>query len=187
MSGFTHEPPVGGSPEWYTPPDIFRALGLEFDLDPCAPRLPAASWIPARKRYSLPVDGLTEPWFGRVWLNPPYADQTQRWVGRLVDHGDGVALTFARVDTPWWQAAASAASLVCMIAGRLEYIPGDPSFRRRSRSGAPSSLLAFGSECADALAESRLGMCFVPELLEAIALPLVGIRNRTSAETESCG
>jgi hypothetical protein len=28
---------VGSSVEWYTPPEIFEALGLTFDLDPCAP------------------------------------------------------------------------------------------------------------------------------------------------------
>lgn len=64
MRGFTHE--GAGSPEWYTPPEVFSALGLTFDLDPCAPPLPAASWIPAARRYTLPVDGLAEPWEGRI-------------------------------------------------------------------------------------------------------------------------
>lgn len=44
MSGFTHE--TAGSPEWYTPPEIFAALGLTFDLDPCAPPYPLASDTP---------------------------------------------------------------------------------------------------------------------------------------------
>src|SRR5262249_362064 len=32
-----HEQAVGLSDDWYTPPKIFRALGLAFDLDPCSP------------------------------------------------------------------------------------------------------------------------------------------------------
>lgn len=162
VSGFTHEPPAGGTPEWYTPPHIFAALGLEFDLDPCAPRLPKAAWIPARTRYSLPQDGLALPWPGRVWLNPPYAAATARWVARLVEHGDGVALVFARTCTPWFQAAVARAHLVCLPAGRVEFVPGHERVGR-SRAGAPSALLAFGDECAAALARSELGVCLVAE------------------------
>jgi hypothetical protein len=44
--------------DWYTPDSIFSALGITFDLDPCAPPLPAATWIPAAYRISLPNDGL---------------------------------------------------------------------------------------------------------------------------------
>jgi hypothetical protein len=32
-----HEPCIGLSSDWFTPPEIFAALGLEFDLDPCSP------------------------------------------------------------------------------------------------------------------------------------------------------
>jgi DNA (cytosine-5)-methyltransferase 1 len=125
-AGFVHEPPAGGSPEWYTPPEVFGALGIEFDLDPCAPPLPRAHWIPARRRISLPDDGMQAPWSGRVWLNPPYAVETARWVSRLAEHGDGISLTFTRTDTPWWQRALGMADAVCFVAGRVEFIPGDP-------------------------------------------------------------
>jgi hypothetical protein len=168
----SHEPGAGGTPEWYTPPELFAALGLEFDLDPCAPPLPAASWIPARTRFSLSgetvlsgprqqivQDGLAAPWRGRVWLNPPYATRTAAWIGRLVQHGDGIATTFVRTDTLWWQWAAAAADAVCFVYGRVEFVPGDLRFRRRSRSGAASCLLAFGEECAAALRRSGLGVC----------------------------
>jgi hypothetical protein len=162
--GFTHEPPAGGSPEWYTPPAIFGALGLRFDLDPCAPALPAADWLPVERRYSPPVDGLLEPWEGRVWLNPPYARETGRWLGRLCEHGDGIALVFTRVDTPWAQSALRAADVVCFVQGRVEFVPGPGAtvagVDGRSRAGAPSMLLAFGEVCAAALHDSELGVVF---------------------------
>jgi hypothetical protein len=162
VSGFTHEPGNGGTPEWYTPPAIFNALGLTFDLDPCAPALPAAAWIPARQRYTSPQDGMALPWHGRIWLNPPYARETAHWIGRLAEHGDGIALVFARIDTPWWQNAARAAHAVCFIAGRVEFIPGHHR-TERSRAGAGSCLLAYGDACALALARSGLGTTMIAE------------------------
>jgi hypothetical protein len=32
-----HEPSIGQSDDWYTPREIFEALRLTFDLDPCQP------------------------------------------------------------------------------------------------------------------------------------------------------
>lgn len=161
MSGFTHEPGNGGSPEWYTPPSIFDALGLRFDLDPCAPSPPSAPWLPVDRRFTRADDGMAQPWGGRVWLNPPYGRETGKWVGRLREHGNGIALVFTRVDTPWAQAAIAAADVVCLIRGRVEFLPGaGASFRNgRSRAGAPSMLLAFGAASARAVAKSGLGVC----------------------------
>jgi len=32
-----HEPPIGMTSDWYTPPGYFTKLGLTFDLDPASP------------------------------------------------------------------------------------------------------------------------------------------------------
>lgn len=52
MSGAArfHEPSVGAMDDWYTPPEIFDALGLTFDLDPCSPG--RGHWVPIRKIYT---------------------------------------------------------------------------------------------------------------------------------------
>jgi hypothetical protein len=147
--------------EWWTPPHVFDALGLRFDLDPCAPPLPAASWIPAARRYSVADDGLAQPWTGRVWLNPPYGREAGRWVDRLADHGDGVALVFARTCARWAHRAMRRADLVCMVAGRLRFIDGRTG-EPPDNAAAPSMLLAYGPECARAVAASRLGLALAP-------------------------
>jgi hypothetical protein len=148
----------GGSIEWYTPPGIFDALGLTFDLDPAAPAggLP---WIPAARSYSIDDDGLSQPWEGRVWLNPPYGPHTELWMRRLAAHGDGVALVFARTETAWWHETVRSASAVCFIAGRLTFVDVDRQ-PGQFNSGAPSALVAFGDGCAQAVAASGLGMTF---------------------------
>ena len=58
---------------WLTPPNIIEALG-KFDLDPCCPT--GMKWKTANKFYSLDnnENGLSLPWQGRIWLNPPYSN-----------------------------------------------------------------------------------------------------------------
>lgn len=152
-SGFGYERPAR-SVEWYTPPELFEQLGIDFDLDPAAPS-GGVTWVPARRHYSEADDGLIHPWSGRVWLNPPYGRDTGRWLDRLAEHGDGVALVYARTDTRWFHAALPAATAACFIAGRLSFVRGSDGHRNTAQ--APSLLLAYGLPCAIAVAESGLG------------------------------
>ena len=162
--GLAHEKPRRGlSNEWYTPRWLFDRLSLEFDLDPCAPVLPHADWIPAAERICLPDDGLSASWCGAggkplsVWLNPPYGKNTEAWMRRLAAHGNGVALVFARSDTRWWQETVPAATLFCLMEGRVRFV-GKDGKPASSTAGAPSALVAFGEDCARAVASASLGM-----------------------------
>jgi hypothetical protein len=152
-----HSVPGGGlSNEWFTPPSVFDALGLDFDLDPAHPvdRLP---WVPAARTFSIDDDGLSQSWSGRVWLNPPYGPATTTWLERFVEHGDGIALVFARTETQWFHRHALAVDAWCLIRGRLTFVHADgrPS---AYNAGAPSVLLAAGEDCAAALRRSGLGI-----------------------------
>lgn len=159
----THHARVSDSDEWYTPAGIFEAVGLRYDLDPCAAasdaggELPASRWC--ERQYRPPDDGLVLPWEGRVWMNPPYGRQTETWVRRLAAHGHGVALVFARTETAWWTETVIAASAVCFVAGRMTFLT-EQGLPGRGNAGAPSALIAYGEDCARAVAESGLGMTF---------------------------
>lgn len=155
--GFAHETPGGGSIEWYTPQWVFDALAIEFDLDPCSPLAGANPHVPAKVFYTIADDGLTRPWRGRVWLNPPYGEETPKWIGKLAEHGDGIALVFARTDTKWGQAALARATAACFVAGRVAFIPGDTR-EKVSSPAAPSMLLAYGDVCAKALLAADMGV-----------------------------
>ena len=76
-----HEPSIGMSDDWFTPPKIFAALGLRFDLDPCSPG--PDHWVPADKIYTKADDGLVQPWFGLVFVNPPFGGRRGHvpWLG----------------------------------------------------------------------------------------------------------
>ena len=56
-TGFSHESQKAQTVEWYTPPWLFTAMGLTFDLDPCSPPggLP---WIPAARVFTEADNGL---------------------------------------------------------------------------------------------------------------------------------
>jgi hypothetical protein len=81
---------IGDNDEHYTQPWVFERLGLTFDLDVCAP-LEGVAWIPARSHYSIEQDALSQPWIGRVWMNPPYSKPAP-WVDKFIEHGNGIAL-----------------------------------------------------------------------------------------------
>jgi len=160
LSGFTHDQRTAtSSDEWYTQPEIFDALGLTFSLDPAAPT-GGVPWVPARRHLTRHDDGLSRPWRGRVWLNPPYGRQTDRWLTKLADHGDGLALVFARTDTAWFQGIAAKATALCFIGGRLRFYRPDGT--PGSTAPSPSLLIAFGLPCALGLAAAALGQTFMP-------------------------
>lgn len=148
--------PKGGSQRttrWLTPRPLVEALGA-FDLDPCG----APGHELARRTY-LPEDGqdgLREPWEGRVWLNPPYGREAEPFLARLADHGRGTALIFARTETRtfdeyvWGRATA-----VLFIRGRLVFLDAD-GVPATHNAGAPSCLVAYGEQDAEALAVSGI-------------------------------
>ena len=53
------------SDDYYTPPFIFEALSLTFDLDVCAP-VGGVPWLPAKRSLSMIDDGLTTNWQGLI-------------------------------------------------------------------------------------------------------------------------
>jgi hypothetical protein len=143
----------GRSDEWLTPPEILHALG-PFDLDPCSPvRRP---WDTAAAHYTEPEDGMARPWWGRVWLNPPYGPQTERWLRRLADHGQGTALIFARTETRmFFESVWARATALLFLEGRLHFytVAGE---RAPHNAGGPSVLIAYGAADAERLATAGL-------------------------------
>lgn len=144
--------------EWLTPPDLLKALG-PFDLDPCAPI--ARPWSTADRHYTIEDNGLCQEWQGRVWLNPPYDRSTEQWVHRLAVHGNGVALIFARTETLMWQRWIwPRADALLFIYGRLSFYHVTGA-KGAKNSGAPSVLVAYGKDNAEAVKTCGVAGAFV--------------------------
>lgn len=127
---------------WLTPPEIIKELG-PFDLDPCTP--PVMPWTTARIMLNKEHDGLKQDWIGRVWLNPPYGSESEKWLHKLANHGDGIALIFARTETrSFFKEVWKRADAFLFIEGRLHFhdING---VRAKANAGAPTVLIAYGS------------------------------------------
>ena len=144
--GFAHDRTTGKE-DWLTPPEILRVLG-DFDTDPCSPiRRP---WDTAKVHYTIEDNGLIKPWHGRVWLNPPYGNQTEQWMRRMAEHANGIALIFARTETkifhPWvWKHSLG----LLWFKGRLSFYTREG--KCGGPAGAPSVLVAYGESNADCL------------------------------------
>lgn len=155
--GFAHDRTTGKE-DWLTPPHMIKALG-EFDLDPCSPM--PRPWDTAKMHYTLADNGLNKPWHGRIWLNPPYGNQTDKWMERLAQEGDGIALIFARTETasffPWvWDWADA----LLFIKGRVRFYTKEG--KQGGSAGAPSVLVAYGARNVAALRESGIEGALVP-------------------------
>jgi hypothetical protein len=134
--------------EWLTPPELIDALG-PFDLDPCSPI--NRPWPTATDHYTRQDNGLIRPWRGFVWLNPPYGQATGQWLARLADHGNGLALIFARTETAmFFEHVWRKADALLFFEGRLFFHHADGT-RADANAGAPSVLVAYGSEAVKRL------------------------------------
>ena len=137
--------------------------GMGFDADTLAAALLCC--LPADE---LADDGLSVPWAGHVWLNPPYSDPGP-WMERLADHGDGIALVFARTDTGWWHDYVwGRADLLLFVRRRLRFVePTETPGRKASNAPAPSVLVAYGQWAVRSLRSSGIPGAFALPLRDA--------------------
>jgi len=145
--------------EWLTPPEIIEALG-PFDLDPCSPV--KRPWDTAELYYTEDDDGLSHSWEShRIWMNPPYSREAAKWMKRMAEHDNGIALLFARTETRlFFNHVWGKASALLFIEGRLHFHYVDGT-RAKANSGAPSVLIAYGSDNAHRLQHSGIKGAFV--------------------------
>lgn len=104
------------SNEWYTPAEYIEAARVVMggiDLDP-ASNAQANEVVQAATYFTQHDDGLTRPWPGRVWLNPPYGiedggSSAGLWASRLIEQyragitTEAILLVNAVTERRWFQ------------------------------------------------------------------------------------
>ena len=147
---FTHAGNSSVYHGWDTPEDLLRRLYNvfgTFDLDPCSRtgdrrRAP----VRAKMHFTADDDGLALPWFGVVFVNPPYGRSIGSWLAKArneVKQGRTdmvVALVPARTDTRWWHVNVAGAAHVFLLRGRLKFGGTGQS------APFPSALIIWGAD-----------------------------------------
>jgi len=141
----------GTTNDYYTPKFIFDALGVEFDIDVCAP-FAGVPWIPAKKHFNILDDGLVQPWIGRVWMNPPYSKVTP-WIDKFIAHGNGIALIPA-AKSAWFNTMWINADAVLSMSNDLKFHRNDG---KRLDILFHTFMVAMGSDNVATLKASGLG------------------------------
>ena len=139
--------------EWYTPREIIESVG-HFDLDPCAPMIPL--FHTADRMYNREEDGLSKPWTGRVWLNPPYSQPLlDNFMARMADHNNGIALLFNRCDSRMFREyVLERATAIRFLYQRIKF--HYPSGRRGNSPRCGNIMVAYGEQNARILRECQL-------------------------------
>jgi hypothetical protein len=114
-------------------------------------------WKTAAVHYCRKVNGLSRSWHGRVWLNPPF-DNSEPWLRRMAQHGNGIALLAARTETElYFEHIWPVATSILFLKSRPHFHFPDGK-RAPFNSGAPICLIAFGGGVNDhVLKMSKLG------------------------------
>jgi len=142
-----------GEYEWYTPQDYVEAARLtmeKIDLDPASSET-ANGTIKAETYYTKEQDGLKQPWFGSVWMNPPYSQPlVTQFCDKLVEEYTNGTIKQACVlvnnatETKFYQNMLKNCTAVCFIKGRVKFID-----KNGNSKGAPlqgQTILYFGKQ-----------------------------------------
>jgi transcriptional regulator with XRE-family HTH domain len=167
----THAGVSSGNNLWETPLWLAKALSEAvggFDIDPCAA-------TPDRRRARVKAkillteadDGLSVPWTGRCFVNPPYSHRTARWVRKCFEEARRrcvvVALIPARPDSNYWHRFIAGHGDVFMLRGRLKFGDG--------KNAAPfaSSVVVWGAdtEMISRLSQALPDSWHIPQRLSA--------------------
>lgn len=132
-----------GDQEYYTPMKIVeaarRAMG-GIDLDPFTSEL-ANERIKATSIFTKETNGLTNPWFGRVWCNHPFGRSMNKafiekigiefTMGRMKQ---GCCITFAATSEQWFQPLMGHPQ--CFLRPRTNYYCPDGTLKRGVTKGS---------------------------------------------------
>ena len=108
-----------------TPKYLFDRISSIFNLSLDACALPENA--KCESYYTPKDDGLSKPWRGGVWCNPPYGREISSWVKKAYEESQKEYNNFvlmllpARTDTKWWWDWVQGKATLFFIKGRVKF------------------------------------------------------------------
>lgn len=118
-----------GKEEWYTPSKYIesakKVMG-SIDLDP-ASCIAAQKIVAAKRFYTKEDDGLSQHWYGNIWINPPYVNhKITAFVDKLeldaANISQFISLTNNATETKWGQKLIGISNAICFPSSRVKFL-----------------------------------------------------------------
>lgn len=136
-----------------TPPEIVNALGIKFDLDPCASLV--QPWDLASENITSKDDGLNTTWDGCVWCHPPHEMNISNWMKKNIRHKYSIAFFIANVHARSFQShVLNKADGILFLRSRKRMFKEDGSLGATGYI-EPMVLASYGAKCTEALSEAH--------------------------------
>src|SRR6516225_4943107 len=157
-----HEPSIGLSSDWRSPPDYFEKIGLRARLrhrcrQPRSRQVLGAGKTVLHNRRRWPEAALAA---GVVDLHPPFGGRNGHvpWLKRFLSHANGIAIVRAYTSSAWFhEHVVPRAELLCFPRGKTQFIAADGSVGKQPGHGVV--LIGMGEVACTALLRSGLGFC----------------------------
>lgn len=136
---------------WQTPPEILNAFASydPIDVDPCAgPNTEIGEFL----NWTIEDDGFSQPWFGTVFVNPPFSDKTA-WLDEVLSRIESGKVNRAYVLLPdstdvqsWFHGRiVPNANYVWFAEGRVKFVDPETGTVGKSPTGG-TCISMFGEE-----------------------------------------
>jgi hypothetical protein len=134
---------TSGEFEYYSPKEIVdaarRVMGV-IDLDPASSAI-ANQIVRAKHYYTIEDDGLTQTWYGNVWMNHPFSrTNNPKWIDRLRveyeigDVSQACCICFAATSENWFQPLYDYP--LCFLSPRTNYYLPDGTLKEDVTKGS---------------------------------------------------
>lgn len=113
--------------------------------------------MPAKRIYVKVDDGLSFPWHGLCFVNPPFGGRNGHvpWLRKFLGHGNGVAVVRAYTSSGWFHDHVRRFETMLFPRGKTKFVRPDGSIGKAPGHGIV--LVGMGTVVNDALRSSGLG------------------------------
>ncbi len=133
-----------GNNEWYTPLHIIEAATQvldSIDTDPASNSI-ANAVVQAKTYYTADNTGLDKPWYGNVWMNPPYSSElNKKFCNKLKEEvllgnvKSFITLTNNATETKWFKDLYDVSDWFCFTSKRIRFVSPDGKLGKQPLQG----------------------------------------------------